>query len=70
MVDQDSNPNKKVEYVAPSQEVLRKFANDVCDRMNELYPSEFSSTEVKQGFFQFVNVVVNIQLKQANRQNE
>ncbi len=63
----DFSVSRQVEYCSPPDEVIGKFATDVCGGMSEIisFPA-LSTIETRQGFRQFMAVVVRIVVKQAN----
>lgn len=63
----DFSVSRRVEYCPPPDEVVGKFAIDVCGGMSEIVSSpDLSTIETRQGFQQFMAVVVRIIVKQAN----
>ncbi len=59
--------DRKVEYCPPPDRIVWNFANAVCDRLNEQFPGQYSSTEVRQGFRQFLEAIINLQVERANK---
>jgi hypothetical protein len=63
----DSSDSSQVEYCPPPDELIGQFVFAVCGTLSEVAQSgEFSSTETRQGFRQFMVVVARITAKQAN----
>jgi hypothetical protein len=63
----DSSDSSQVEYCPPPDSLIGQFAFEVCGALGEAAQSaEFSSTETRQGFRQFMLVVARITAKQAN----
>jgi len=58
-------PKKKIIWVPPDDEVIRKFANDVCERLGP----DYNTFEIKSGFADFLRVVCRIKVKQLNKES-
>jgi hypothetical protein len=58
---------RDVEYCAPSEDVIDEFTWGVCRKLGEDLSTEFFTVETRQGFRQFLNVLINIEVKRANR---
>ncbi len=64
----DSLRSRQVEYVPPADDEIARFAFEVCRTLAERIPSAgFASTEMRQGFQQFLTVVARIVASQANQ---
>ena len=60
--------SRQVEYVPPTDDEIARFAFEVCRTLAEQIPSAgFASTEMRQGFQQFLIVVARIVASQANK---
>ena len=63
--------SRQVEYVPPADDEIARFAFEVCRTLAERIPSAgFASTEMRQGFQQFLTVVARIVASQANQRGE
>ena len=63
--------SRQVEYVPPADDEIARFAFEVCRTLAERIPSAgFSSTEMRQGFQQFLTVVARIVASQANQRGD
>jgi len=63
----DFSVSRQVEYYPPSDIVVGQFARDVCGGLSEVIQSaDLSTRATRQGFQQFMAVVVRIVVKQAN----
>ena len=65
----DFSVSRQVEYVPPADKVVRGYAMAVCNELAQRDPDAFSGLEIRQGFLQFVNVLIHIQIKQANKRS-
>ena len=62
--NEEKPPQKRIEYVPPSNEVIDEFAKNVCEAMaKEKGDDSFNSFEVRSGFAQFIKVIAKIQAK-------
>jgi hypothetical protein len=59
---------KRIKYVPPPPEVVRRYAIGVCQKLGEEGDVSFSTSEVVQGFSEFMSVLVRIQERLLNRQ--
>lgn len=55
-----------VEYCAPPDPAIQGFVRAVCEQLDGP-ASEVARMAIRQGFRQFMDVVIRIQTKQANR---
>ncbi len=63
--------SRQVEYVPPTDDEIARFAFEVCRTLAERIPSAgFASTEMRQGFQQFLTVVARIVASQANQRGD
>ena len=63
--------SRQVEYVPPADDEIARFAFEVCRTLAERIPSAgFASTEMRQGFQQFLTVVARIVASQANQRGD
>jgi len=63
--------SRQVEYVPPADDDIARFAFEVCRTLAERIPSAgFASTEMRQGFQQFLTVVARIVASQANQRGD
>lgn len=68
MSDQPEKPpqQKLVIWIPPDDRVIEKFARDVCERLG----SEYSKSEIRDGFAQFIKLVCRIKVKHLNKAAE
>ena len=67
----DSFDSRQVEYVPPADDEIARFAFEVFRTLAERIPSAgFASTEMRQGFQQFLTVVARIVASQANQRGD
>jgi hypothetical protein len=63
----DFSVSRQVEYCPPPDAVVGQFARDVCDGLSEaVQVADPLTIQTRQGFQQFMAVVVRIVVKQAN----
>ena len=60
------HPRRPVEYVAPPNEEIEKFANTFCRKLGERHGTDYSDTATVQGFTSFLKTVVSIKVKAMN----
>jgi hypothetical protein len=60
-------PERPVEYVPPSTDLVRQYAYKVCRRLSELEDQDYTGTEFTRGLTNFMRVVVRAQVRYLNR---
>jgi hypothetical protein len=60
------DPERGIEYLPPPAEVVNRFAYQVCYELGE----DYTDHEVMSGFAEFMNLVVTVQVKHANAQQQ
>ncbi len=63
---EDKQSSRPVEYVAPPNEEIEKFANTFCRKLGERHGTDYSDTATVQGFTSFLKTVVSIKVKAIN----
>lgn len=68
MSDQSDKPpkQKRVIWTPPDDRVVEKFARDVCERLGP----EYNTSEIRDGFAQFLKLVCRIKVKHLNQASE
>ncbi len=59
--------NRKVEYIPPSPDAIRRYTHAICRQLHNKHSSPVPYTELAQELMMFVQVIVRIQAKDANR---
>ena len=61
---------KQVVYYAPSRETIRRFVQNICDKLSAVEGADAFTQEIRSDFADFVEIVAAISVAHANRRSD